>query len=167
MPPIVLTAAQLKLRNVGEDFENVDLEAIIMAEEAYLAGRIGPLLTPYVQTFHGSGIGHLPLDRRVSAVTSVVDAGVTIPGTDYALVDGYRIVGLWGDRVWIGPVVVTATVDDVERVRLALVDLVRLRLSDTGQEAETAEGRSRSNQKSASQRRDEIVADLLPARGIA
>ncbi len=164
--PLILTPEQLTARHVGEDLESADLVEIIDAEEAYLAARIGTLTGPYVQTFAGTGYGPLRLNRRVASITSISDDGTAVDAGNYTLVDGQRIVAGWGDWYWMGPVVVTAALDDESIVRNVLVDLIRLRLSDTGNESESAQGQSRSNVKTAEERRDEIIRILMPGRGI-
>lgn len=162
--PDVLTIEEATARHkLGRGMETADLNDAIEDEERWLARIIGPLTGTLTYTRVGGGYATIYLPRSVSAVTLVTDAGITLDPT-YYIVDG-RVVYAPG-YLWTGPIVITATLDDEAAVRLALVDLLRIRLGSTGHASETGNDYSYADQQTAAQKRSDVVGALLTGGGI-
>jgi hypothetical protein len=165
--PAVLDPDHAADYHLGEDLEADHLARVIVDVEAWLASKIGPLTGTWTQTFAGGGYGSLWLRRPIVEVTDITDAGVAVDSALYSLVDGgRRIIGDYGGTYWLGPVVVTGPLADLDAVRAALVKLLRVDLGDTGREAESGEGRSFSRTRPAETQRLDILRDLLPGAGL-
>ena len=139
----LLTATQIRT-HVDSDLPDTALDAIIAAEEAEIVRLYGPngtgAMTGHYTPEPGATI--LTLDRKASAVTSVVertsDEVDTLDTASFRLEDDGRtlrrvIDGDDGNTYWAERVDVTFTVtdDDARRI-MALVDLVKLRLAFSG-----------------------------------
>lgn len=162
--PEVLTIEEATARHkLGGGMEPADLREAIDDEERWLARLIGPLTGTLTYTRPGGGYATIYLPRAVSSVDTVTDYGVTVDPSWY-IVDG-RVIYAPG-YLWTGPIVITATLDDEAAVRLALVDLLRIRLGGTAHQAESGNDYSYSDQQTAAQRRADVVASLIATGGI-
>jgi hypothetical protein len=125
----LVTPAQVKAL-VQTSLSDADLQVIIDREEGWLAGRIGALSGSRTETFYPRrGVEHLHLRRPTNSVT-VTDGDLVDPD-DYRLLYGgtvvERVTGSWGDTV-----TVTYTPNDSAAIATAIIDLIRLRTTDTG-----------------------------------
>jgi len=117
---------------------DVELSAVIGREEKWLARRIGSLAGPITQQFFvtpGEADADLHLMRPTDAVT-VTDGGVLLDPSAFRLLENgtqiERVLGYWWgttDRT-LASVQVTYTPNDLDEVKLVLIDLVRLRIPD-------------------------------------
>jgi hypothetical protein len=166
MPEVLSIEDATARHKLGAGMESADLRGAIEDEERWLARLIGPLTGTLVHTIPGGGYASIFLPRTVSAVTEITDGldpVVIVDPINYYL-DG-RVIYSPG-YYWTGPITVTATLDDEAAVRLALVDLLRLRLGDTGHQSETGNDYSYSDAQTIAQKRADVVAALLSTRGI-
>ena len=113
-------------------------QALIDEEEAWLVGRIGPLIGERTETFFLPAklrglIDALYLSRRTDSVDTFTSDGTSlVVDTDWRLFDGY-IVEKVGDSTasWDDPLVVTYTPNDETIVKGVIYDLLSYRLLPT------------------------------------
>ena len=170
LSPVTSLASIAEVRAlVQSDLGDVDLQAVIDREEAWLARRVGALAGARTQTFHirtADADDPLWLRRPTSAVT-VTDAAVTVTAVRL-LRDGAMVEKTSGS--WTGPVTVAYTPSDIEEVRRAIVALVRLTLDDSSFESESISDYSYSRGSadgaaSPNAQRAAIVRELVPFPG--
>ncbi len=159
----LLVPAEVKLL-VQTSLSDADLQTIIDREEGWLAGRIGALSGSRTETIYPPRIDeHLHLRRFTSSVV-IVDAGVAVDADDYRLLYSgsvvERIDTYWGDMVEV-----TSTPNDSAAVETAIIDLIRLRVTDTGYVSERIGQYSYQTAQAPGARemtRAAIVKNLLP-----
>lgn len=143
----LLTLAELRAL-VESDRTDAELTAIVAREEAEIARRFGAYgdgSTAQAVTLGGGGTD-LYLPRGFVSISSVQErpsiAGSlqTVTSTSYATWPAQgrltRLGGAWGAQV----VVTYIPVDERDRFRAAVIDLVRLALSRTAYQAESVAG---------------------------
>jgi hypothetical protein len=124
---------------VKSNLSDSDLQAVIDREEGWLATRIGLLSGSRTETLYPRrGAEHLHLRRSTSSVTVTDDGDAVDVGDDYG---DYRLLysGTVVERVgtdWGIKVAVTYEPNDSAAVKAAIIDLIRLRMTDTGFVAE-------------------------------
>ncbi|HSW43107.1 MAG TPA: hypothetical protein VLM76_11415 [Patescibacteria group bacterium] len=135
---------------VNSALSDVDLQAVIDREEAWLAGRIGPLAGPRTQTYRPQlGDATLYLPRRTESVV-VTDAGVAlVPDVDFTFTPSAGALRRLPLPTWRGVVTVTWTPSDEATVKHTVIELVRGTLGETGRDAETIGDYSYSRGESA------------------
>lgn len=125
---------------VTTSLSDVDLQAIIDREEAWLAGRVGTLAGERTDTFRpGLADTTLYLRRRTDAVAVTEDGVALAPDVDYVFTpaNGALRRGTWNVPMsWSGPVTVTWTPSDEAAVKRAVIELVRGTLGETGFDSE-------------------------------
>lgn len=139
----LVTPAQVKAL-VSTSLSDADLQVIIDREEGWLAGLIGALSGERSEVFYPRrGSEHLHLRRPTDSVTvdnngTTVDEGDEIG--DFRLLYSGTVVELVSAD-WLssttaltgyGPVSVTYTPNDSDAIETAIIDLLRLRTTDTG-----------------------------------
>lgn len=123
---------------VTTSLSDASLEDVIVREEAFLRRRIGPLTGLRTETFVSSiGDETLELYRRTGSVVVVDDVGDV---TDLALRGWSDVVRTSGS--WNGAPIVTYEPSDEDEIRKALIDLVRLAVTESGYAQEAAGGYS-------------------------
>lgn len=154
---------------VNTGMGDVDLQALIDREEAWLAGRVGPLAGERVDTFRpGFTDTVIYLRRRTDAVV-VTDNGATlVADTDYVFTPAsgsIRRGTTTSPAAWQGVVTVTWTPTDEADVKRAVIELVRGTLGETGFESETIDNYSYTRGESASRvGRGNLARSILLAR---
>lgn len=134
----VLSVAECRAL-VTTSLSDDDLQDIIDREESWLAHRVGPLTGERSQTFlTEDGDEVLRLTRHTDSVTVEDDDGAY----SLASLRGWSDVLPASTDPWNGDTTVTYTPDDEHDVRRAIVTLVRLTLSESGYQAESAGGYS-------------------------
>jgi hypothetical protein len=135
---------------VRSRLSDVDVQAVIDREEAWLAGRVGPLTGERTDTFR-PGIGDTPLYLRRRAESVVMtDAGRTLAASEFLFTPSTgQIRRIWTPDLqddppwrqlylgWQGTVTATYTPSDQAAVERAIIELVRLTVGETGFDAET------------------------------
>lgn len=118
---------------------DADLQDVIDREEAWLARRVGPLEGARTETFITPGG-----DEVLQLQRPTTFASLTVTDESGAVSDmAYRT---WSDLVpataWDTSVEVQYTPDDTDEVKSSVVTLVRLAVTESGYQAESAMGRS-------------------------
>lgn len=173
--PSLVTPAEVKAL-VQTSLTDSQLQAVIDREEAWLALRIGQLSGARTQTFYPRRTGErLYLKRPADSVT-VTNNGETVTAGEaygnYRLLSEGSIVDLVGTQ-WLsstsgfgnGPVTVAYTPNDSAAVKAAIIDLVRLRVTDSGYVSESIGQYSYQTAQAPGAReatRRAIVRALLP-----
>lgn len=126
---------------VNTHLSDVDLQAVIDREEAWLAGRVGLLAGERTDTFRpGLGDTTLFLRRRAESVV-VTDDDVTLAAdADYLFTPSsgaLRRGTTTSPLAWRGVVTVTWTPIDEATVKRAIIELVRGTTGETGLDSET------------------------------
>ena len=148
MPSLVDIAAVRAL--VRSRLSDVDLQAVIDREEAWLAGRVGPLTGERTDTFM-PGIGDTPLYLRRRAESVVLtDDGRTLAASEFIFTPSTGMIRrIWTPNLadlpswrqvylgWQGTVTATYTPADESDVKGVVIELVRLRVGETGYDSET------------------------------
>ena len=148
MPSLVDIAAVRAL--VRSRLSDVDLQAVIDREEAWLAGRVGLLSGERTDTFM-PGLGDTPLYLRRRAESVVMtDAGRTLAASEFLFTPSSGMIRrIWTpDRAddppwrqlylgWQGTVTATYTPSDTAAVKRAVIALVRGTVGETGLDSET------------------------------
>lgn len=120
---------------------DVDLQAVIDREEAWLAGRVGSLVGVRTDTFRpGLGDTTLYLRRRAPSVVVTDDGASLVPDTDYRFTPSSGAIRrgtTLGPLAWRGVVTVTSTPSDTAAVKRAVIELVRGTVGETGLDAES------------------------------
>lgn len=164
--PSLVTPTEVKAL-VQTSLTDSELQTVIDREEAWLAGRIGALSGSRTETFYPTrGAEPLFLRRPAPSVTVTDDGDAVDLGEDdgeYRLLYGgtvvHRINTDWGDKV-----TVTYTPNDSAAVKTAVIDLIRLRITDTGFVSERIGAYSyQTNQRSGAREetREAIVRSLM------
>lgn len=113
---------------------DVDLQAVIDREEAWLAGRIGALAGSRVLTVYPAYDATLLVPRRAASV-AITDNAIAVPTTSYRYVADTgvirRLIGYWTT-----PVAITLTPTDEADVEKGVINLIRLALDETIYESE-------------------------------
>ena len=143
MPSLVSIAEVRAL--VRSRLSDADLQVVIDREEAWLATKVGALTGERTETF-SPGNGSLYVRRLTNSVV-VTDNGTTVSSSDLLFTPSSgelrRVVGWVNDPprhdlvAWQGDVTVTYTPADEAAVRRAIIELVRLTVSETGMQSET------------------------------
>ena len=122
---------------INSRLSDVDLQAIIDREEAWLAGRVGPLAGERTDTYRpGLGDTTLYLRRRSESV-EVADNGVALTAdTDYLFTPSTGALRRQ-TLAWSGVVTVTYTPSDEAAVKRAVIELVRGTVGETGLDSES------------------------------
>lgn len=133
---------------VNSRLSDVDLQVLIDREEAWLAGKIGPLAGERTDTWT-PGLGDTPLFLRRRAESVVLtDDGVTlVADTDYLFTPSTGMIRRvsWVEPLppwrqlylgWQGAVTATYTPSDEAAVKRAVIELVRLTVGETGYQSE-------------------------------
>jgi hypothetical protein len=129
---------------------DVDLQVVIDREEAWLAGRVGPLTGERTDTFV-PGLGDTPLYlRRRSESVVMTDAGRTLAASEFLFTPSSGMIRrIWTPDLaddppwralylgWEGTVSATYTPSDQASVERAIIELVRGTVGETGLDAET------------------------------
>lgn len=156
--------AALMSPGIGAD----DLVLVIEREEDWLASDpvdgIGQLVGERTDVLWVTPGDDRPLLlARPTTAVEVVDGGVSVPDTDIHLLDGTRI-----ERVgaWRGPsVAITSTPTDQAAVERVLLELVRLTLSASPYQQESADGHSYTRPVDQGVTRTRLARSLRPRRG--
>lgn len=154
---------------VTTSLSDVDLQAIIDREEAWLAGRVGALSGERTDRFRpGLGDTTLYLRRRADAVAVTDDGVALVEDTDYVFTpaSGALRRGAWNEAAcWTGPVTVTWTPADEAEVKAAVIELVRGTLGETGFDSEDIGEYSYTRGESAGRlSRDNLARGILLRR---
>jgi hypothetical protein len=135
---------------VRSRLSDVDLQAVIDREEAWLAGRVGVLTGERTDTFT-PGLGDTPLylSRRAPSVV-LTDAGRTLAASEFLFTPSTGMIRrVWTPDLadnppwrqlylgWQGTVSATYTPADEADVKRAVIELVRLATGETGFDSET------------------------------
>lgn len=167
---VVSTAEVRALVNAeqGDD----DLAAITAREESWLARRVEQLAGPRTQQFWVGperADSDLALRRPTDSVV-ILDGGVALDPIGFRLLENgtqiERILGYWWgttDRTLL-PVQVTYTPNDLDEVKAVVIELVRMRLSETGYTSEQT-GQYRYDRAGADKQRAKLAASLLAQHG--
>lgn len=163
----LLEVAEL-LDVIDSALEETALQGIIDREEAWLARRIGQLAEErtvvYYVRLHDLDDPLLLL--RPTAEVEVEDGGVTLDEDVIRLLGNGTIVER-ADASWVGPTVaITYEPNDGLEVKAALIELVRLRLTETGYTSERIGEYSYTRGTSTLSARNAIAYELLPDRGL-
>jgi len=147
-PTSVTSIAEVRAL-VRSRLSDPDLQVVIDREEAWLAGRVGPLTGERTDTFT-PGLGDTPLYLRRRAESVVLtDDGRTLAASEFLFTPSTgmirRIVGYLSDPprylyvagAWQGTVTATYTPADEADVKLAVIALVRIALNESGYQSET------------------------------
>jgi hypothetical protein len=136
--PTILTVDEVR-EHVETDLGDDALERLVEAADQEIIDRLG-VLASHTEFLEGEGLKELPLARRASAITSVVerieDEEYSLAASDYELLDdGYKLRRKQGSSypalLWRGQVTVVyvphggATAELAARKKL-LADLIRL-----------------------------------------
>lgn len=170
----LVSPAQVKVLH-DPGIPDQQLQEVIDREEAWLAARIGPLagvrtVTYYPTTTPDRRGAPLGLPRRAPADgtgLTITDAGTLLDPSQYRLFrDGWGVRRLGLTAYWAGAVAVVYTPDDVREVESAIIELVKVRVTDTGYSQETrgAVSYSRGNTDAEGQRAA-ILRALRPRHG--
>lgn len=165
--PSLVTPTEVKVL-VQTSMTDADLQAVIDREEAWLAGRIGALSGARTETFYPHrGAEPLVLQRPAPSVTVTNDGDAVDLGEDdgeyrllYSGTEVHRINTDWGDKV-----TVAYTPNDSAAIKAAIIDLIRLRVTDTGFVSERIGAYSYQTNQLAGTRektREAIVRSLTP-----
>jgi hypothetical protein len=134
---------------INSRLSDVDLQAVIDREEAWLAGRVGLLKGERTDTFT-PGIGDTPLYLRRRAESVVLtDAGRTLAASEFLFTPSTgQIRRIWTPDLtneppwrqlylgWQGTVTATYTPADEAAVKRAVIELVRIALNESGYQSE-------------------------------
>jgi hypothetical protein len=135
---------------VKSRLNDIDLQVVIDREEAWLAGRVGPLTGERTDTWT-PGIGDTPLylTRRAPSVV-LTDDGRTLASSEFLFTPSTGMIRrVWTPDLqdnppwrqlylgWEGTVSATYTPADEAAVKLAIIELVRLATGETGFDSET------------------------------
>lgn len=139
------------------------LTLLIDAEEATLARRVGPLSGTLAQTYRPQRAAPVVLLRPTLAVAVLdgdVVAGVTLAD------DGRTVTPNVGS--WSGVVTATYVPSDAANVLSVLIELMRLRVTETGYTRENTDNYGYSNDEATrARRREGLIRSLLPKQGPA
>jgi hypothetical protein len=154
---------------IDTPLDDSDLQTVIDREEGWLATVVGPLTGERSFTYYPSSLpdtyhGTLSLRRHVGSLDDVTvnDAGTDLDNGVLRLVrNGWAIrrpTYRWG-----GPVIITWTPDDQATVETVIIDLLRLRINDSGLASENIGGYGYSTGGGAAvdRRRDRLARSLL------
>lgn len=145
---------------IETELEDVDLQALIDREEAWLATQVGPLTGARTVTFYPGASDYLMLPRYATdlAGLTVTDAGATVTNLRLAG-SGFRLRRETG---WLGTVTVAYTPGDRAAVENAVIDLIKMRLADRGYQSEQigSYGYSTGGGLAVDRRRQRIVRTL-------
>lgn len=173
----VLTVEQARAAGLGASYPdtlegNAALDERIVAQEKWLASRVGPLLGPLTDERINSNGGVRLWLRRPAVVDSleVTLSGEAVDAADVFVTHTRELTRVDEDR-WYGRIVATYEPDDEEVIREALIALLRLALTESGMQSETISGSSysytRGDGKGGMLSRDAIVASILrPGAGL-
>lgn len=128
---------------------DIDLQAVIDREEAWLAGRVGVLTGERTDTWT-PGIGDTPLFLRRRAESVVLtDAGRTLAASEFLFTPSTGMIRrIWTPDLqdnppwrqlylgWQGTVTATYTPSDEAAVKRAVIELVRGTVGETGMDSE-------------------------------
>lgn len=154
---------------VNSGLSDIDLQAVIDREEAWLAGQVGPLAGQRVDTFRpGFSDTILYLRRRTDAVAVTDDGVALVADTDYVFTPANGAIRRGSARAessWGELVTVTWTPTDEAAVKRAVIELVRATVGETGLESETIGDYSYTRGESASRvGRSELARSILLTR---
>lgn len=154
---------------VTTSLSDVDLQAIIDREEAWLTGLVGPLEGERTVTFRPTySDGAMYLRRRTTDVALVEDGVALVPDTDYVFTPengALRRGTVLLPRTWGAIVTATFTPSDLADVKRAVIELVRGSLDETGYDSETIDGYSYTRGESAARTsRSELARSILLRR---
>lgn len=173
--PSLVTPTEVKAL-VQTSLSDSQLQTVIDREEAWLALRIGQLSGARTQTFYPRRYNEpLYLKRYTSSVTVTNNGEAVTAGEaygNYRLLGEGSIVALVGTQ-WLssttgigyGPVTVAYTPSDSDAVKAAIIDLIRLRVTDSGYVSESIGQYSYQTLQAPGARdltRRAIVRGLLP-----
>lgn len=153
----VIDVDELRL-HLDTSLDNEGLQLLLNAEVSRLERRVGSLDGEIVETVELAKYANLVLSRPTDAVEVTdddVEAEVTLRS------DGRTVVP--GVGYWTGTVVATYTPNDKDEVRAVLVDLVRLRMTETAYTSENTDSYSYENDPTTRARqREGLIRSLLP-----
>lgn len=152
--------------------KTADLTALIARQEDWLANDarvgIGPLTGERtIASRPRDLLADLKLTRAPDPESLVVrDNGVELAPEQWALVSAAILRRL--DRPWSGPVIeLDLTPTDTLAVKTAVIELVRLAVTDSPYRQESTEGHSYTRPAEVQRMREEIARGLSPHRGAA
>lgn len=125
---------------ITTSLSDADLQEVIDREEAWLARRIGPLDGSRTETFITTDGDEVLQLQRPTTFASLIVTDESGAVSDMALRGWSDLVP--GDHAWDTSVEVEYTPDDEPEVKRAAVTLVRLAVTESGYQAESAQGRS-------------------------
>lgn len=167
MPTATLLNVAALRQHIESDLPDAAVQRLLDAEEAEIIARHGPHDEAIEERY---ARGEIMLYRRADSITSVEEyqadgSLLTLDEAGYQLAeDGFRLVFL-PSVVWPYHVLITYEPRDTkDQRRLALIDLVRLDIQNTGRAEETV-GDYRSKAADATER-ERILRRLAPAAGI-
>jgi hypothetical protein len=118
---------------VSTDLTDDQLGDVIGREEAWLVRRIGQLIGERTQTFLDVTSDQIMRLRRPTDSVTVEDNDVAVTTIEMRR-RGFAVARTSG--TWTGPVEVTYTPNDAEEVRSGVIELVEIRLSESGYKSE-------------------------------
>jgi hypothetical protein len=151
LPPVTSLTSLAEVRAlVKSRLTDIDLQAVIDREEAWLTGKVGPLTGERTDTWT-PGLGDTPLylSRRAPSVV-LTDAGRTLAASEFLFTPSTGMIRrIWTPDLadnppwrqlylgWEGTVSATWTPSDEADVKRAVIELVRLSTGETGFASET------------------------------
>lgn len=154
---------------INTHLSDVDLQAVIDREEAWLAGGVGPLAGERTDTFRpGFSDTLLYLRRRTESVVVTDDGVELVAGTDYVFTPANGAIRrgtVLAPAAWGEVVTVAWTPSDVADVKRAVIELVRGTVGETGLDSETIGDYSYTRGESAARvSRSNLARSILLAR---
>jgi hypothetical protein len=143
---------------VSTTLTDVQLGDVIGREESWLARRIGPLIGERTQRFYPDDSESILRLRRPTDAVTVDDNGTVVTAIEMRRL-GFgvaRTSGTWTD----GPVDITYTPNDADEVRSAIIELVEIRLTESGYQSERI-GEYSYTRSDRPRSRISVVRDLL------
>lgn len=167
--PALLTAAEVR-SHVETDLDDVALQRVIDRLDADLLARLGPHSGPLTEVVSGAMLS-VYVRRPIASVTSVregdvidADAAVLTAGGHYRLWAGEgRLERLPAGALFATVVEVVYTpVDDLDRRKRVLLELVRLDLAQSGRSQESIGRDYGYSALDYAAQRDALLRDAMP-----
>ena len=124
---------------VTTPLSDIDLQAVIDREEAWLTGKVGQLSGPRTDEYlPGYGDTPLYLRRRAESV-AILDAGVALAASEFVFTPSTGMIrrGWPSAAGWQAPVSVTYTPSDLSDVKRVVIELVRGTVGESILQSET------------------------------